>query len=264
MADYDCVEYEVDDGAAWIRLDRPDKLNALNPPLLEELEAALRRAEADDDARVVVLAGNGPAFSAGYDIGDEEAQPGTVDERLLRSRGHLDVIFDLRKPVIAAVDGHALAGGCNLALAPDLTFATERSEFGYPDMHFGEPPPKFVLPFVGNSLKYARELLYTGKTIPAAEAERMGYVNRVVPDDGLEATVAEEVDHVKKTPGAVVALTKEMINEAQEAQGDRRGRIDEALATLTMEGAAAKRFREIRDEEGLDAALEWMHGTDKE
>jgi len=264
MADYDCVEYEVDDGAAWIRLDRPDKLNALNPPLLEELEAALRRAEDDDDARVVVLAGNGPAFSAGYDIGDEEEQPGTVDERLLRSRGHLDVIFDLRKPVIAAVDGHALAGGCNLALAPDLTFATERSEFGYPDMHFGEPPPKFVLPFVGNSLKYARELLYTGKTIPAAEAERMGYVNRVVPDDELEATVAEAVDHIKKTPGAVVALTKEMVNEVQEAQGDRRGRIDEALATLTMEGAAAKRFREIRDEEGLDAALEWMHGTDKE
>ncbi|HKJ59120.1 MAG TPA: enoyl-CoA hydratase-related protein, partial [Halobacteriales archaeon] len=128
---------------------------------------------------------------------------------------------------------------------------------------FGEPPPKFVLPFVGNSLKYARELLYSGKTVPAAEAERMGYVNRVVPDDELAAAVAEEVDHIKKTPGAVVALTKEMINEVQEAQGDRRGRIDEALATLTMEGAAAKRFREIRDEEGLDAALEWMHGADK-
>ena len=264
MADYDCVEYEVGVGAAWIRLDRPEKLNALNGALLEELQAALREAEADDAVRVVVLAGNGPAFSAGYDIGDEEAQPDTVEARLLRSRGHLDAIFDLRKPVIAAVDGHALAGGCNLALAADLTFATERSEFGYPDMHFGEPPPKFVLPFVGNSLNYARELLYSGKTVPAREAERMGYVNRVVADDALEETVAEEVDHIRKTPGAVVALTKEMINEVQEAQGDRRGRIDEALATLTMEGAAPRRFREIRDEEGLDAALEWMHGTDKE
>ena len=264
MADYDYVEYGVTEGAAWIRLDRPDKLNALNGPLLDELEAALREAEADEAVRVAVVAGNGPAFSAGYDIGDEEDQPETMEERLANTRGHLDVIFGLRKPVIAAVDGHALAGGCNLALAADVTFATERSEFGYPDMHFGEPPPKFVLPFVGNSLKYARELLYSGKTIPAREAERMGYVNRVVGDDELEATVAEEVDHIRKTPGAVVALTKEMINEVQEAQGDRRGRIDEALSTLTMESAAAKRFREIRDEEGLDAALEWMHGTDKE
>lgn len=264
MSDYDYVEYGVDDGAAWIRLDRPGKLNALNPDLLADLEAALREAEADDAARVAVLAGNGPAFSAGYDVGDDEADHGTIEERLFRSRSHLDAVFSLRKPVVAAVDGPALAGGCNLALAADLTFATEPSEFGYPDMHFGEPPPKFVLPFVGNSLKYARELLYSGKTVPAVEAERMGYVNRVVDEGELDSTVAEEVDHIKKTPGAVVALVKEMINEVQEAQGDRRGRIDEALATLTMEGAAPTRFREIRDEEGLDAALEWMHGTDKE
>ena len=237
MPDYDFVEYAVEDGAAWIRLDRPGKLNALNEGLLSDLEAAL--GEAEDD-------------------------PGTVEERLLSPRTHLDAIFELRKPVVAAVDGHALAGGCNLALAADLTFATEGSEFGYPDMHFGEPPPKFVLPFVGNSLKYARELLYTGKTVPAREAERMGYVNRVVPEGELEATVAEEVAHVRKTPGAVVALLKDMLNEVQEAQGDRRGRIDEALAVLTMEGSVPKRFREIRAERGLEAAIEWMHGTDKE
>jgi len=264
MARYDCVEYEVTDGAAWLRLDRPDSLNALNTRLLADLEDALREAEADDDARVVVLAGNGRAFSAGYDIGDDEADHGTIEDRLTSPRTHLDTVFDLRKPVIAAVDGHALAGGCNLALAPDLTFATERSEFGYPDMHFGELPSKFVLPFVGNSLKHARELLYSGKTVPAEEAARMGYVNRVVPDGDLEATVTEEVDHIRKTPGAVVTLLKEMVNEVQEAQGDRRGRADEALASLTMEGAAPTKFREIRDEEGLDAALEWMHETDKE
>lgn len=263
MSEFDCIEYEVVDATAWIRLDRPDVLNALNAPLLEDLEGGLRRAEADDDVRVVVLAGNGRAFSAGYDIGDAEADYGTIEDRLTSKRTHLDTIVSLQKPVIAAVDGHALAGGCNLALAPDLTFATSRSEFGYPDMHFGELPSKFVLPFVGNSLKYARELLYSGKTVSANEAMRMGFVNRVVPEGELATTVADEAAQIRKTPGAVVALLKEMINDVQAAQGDTQSRVDEALATLTMEGATPRRFREIRDEEGLEAALEWMHETDK-
>lgn len=264
MPTYDNVEYERTTGAAWIRLDRPEVLNALNEGLLADLEAALAAAEADDDVRVAVLAGNGRAFSAGYDIGDAEGDLGTIEDRLMSARTHLDTIFELQKPVVAAVDGPALAGGCNLAIAPDLTYASERSEFGYPDMHFGELPAKFVLPFVGNSLKYARELLYTGKTVPAEAAARMGLVNRVVPAAELETVVAEEVDHIRKTPGAVVALLKDMVNEVQEAQGDRRGRVDEALASLTMEGAAPQRFREIREAEGFGAALEWMHETDKD
>lgn len=260
---YECITYEDADGVATIHLDRPDELNALTPTLLDELEDALSRAGATDDVRVVVLAGNGRAFSAGYDIGEDEAERGTVDERMRNPRTHLDAIFDLRLPVIAAVDGHALAGGCNLAIACDLTFATERSEFGYPDMHFGEPPPKFVMPFVANSLKYARELLYTGKTIPAADAARMGLLNHVTPNDGLMEAVSAEIDHIKKTPGVVVELTKEMINEVQADTGYRRGRTDEYLALLTMETETPNRFREIRDEEGWEAALEWMHETDK-
>lgn len=264
MPGYDHVEYHVAAGAAWIRLDRPAVLNALNEGLLDDLESALRAAEADDEVRVAVLAGNGRAFSAGYDIGDEEGDLGSIEDRLTSARTHLDTLFELRTPVIAAVDGPALAGGCNLAIAPDLTYASERSEFGYPDMHFGELPAKLVLPFVGNSLKYARELLYTGKTVPAEAAARMGLVNRVVPAEDLESTVTEEVEHIRKTPGAVVALLKDMVNEVQEAQGDRRARVDEALAALTMEGATPRRFREIREEEGLEAALEWMHETDKD
>lgn len=260
---YECLEYDVEDAVATIRLDRPDDLNALTPTLLTELLDALDRTADTRDARAIVLTGNGRAFSAGYDIGEEAADRGTVDDRMRNPRTHLNAIYDHPLPVIAAVDGYALAGGCNLAIACDLTFASHRSEFGYPDMHFGEPPPKLIMPYVGNSLKHARELLYTGKTVDAEEAFRMGIVNHVVGNEDLMDAVHAEIDHIKKTPGVVVELTKEMLNEVQEAQGFRRGRLDEYLALLTMETETPNRFREIRDEEGWKAALEWMHETDK-
>ncbi|MFW5958805.1 MAG: enoyl-CoA hydratase/isomerase family protein [Natronomonas sp.] len=261
---YECITYEVDDRVARIQLDRPSSLNALNAALLSELEDGLRRANSTDDVRVVVLGGNGRAFSAGYDIGLDEPDH-SVDENVLDQRTHLETIVSLQLPVIAAVDGLALAGGCNLAICCDLTFATESATFGYPDMHFGEPPPKFVLPFVTSSLKHARELLYSGKTINANDAQRMGLVNRVVPDDDLESTIEAELDEIYKTPSMAVAMMKDMINDVQETQGYRRyGRIDEFLGTLTMESETPTRFRKIRDEEGLEAALEWMHETDKD
>ena len=263
MADYDCLDYAVEGATAWVELDRPATLNALNPALLAELEDAIGRAERADGVRAVVLSGRGRAFSAGYDIGSGESAR-TLDERVLDQRTHLEAVFSSPLPVIAAVDGPALAGGCNLAICCDLTFATEGSTFGYPDMHFGEPPPKFLLPFVVDSLKDARELLYTGKTVDAETAERMGMVNRVVPEGELEATVEAELAEIRKTPGSAVAVAKAMVNDVQEAQGYRRyGRIAEFVGTMTMETEAAKRFREIRDEEGLEAALEWMHGTEK-
>lgn len=260
---YEYIEYDVEDSVATIRLDRPDALNALNPTLLEELESAIERAESTDGVRVIVLGANGRAFSAGYDISTDETEL-TPDEHVRDQRTHLEAIFSSPLPVIAAVDGIAIAGGCNLAICCDLTIATERSEFGYPDMHFGEPPPKFVLPFVTNSLKHARELLYSGKTIDSHHAERMGIINRVVDDDELMAAVDEEIDHILKTPSTAVTLMKDMINDVQETQGFRRyGRIDEHIGILTMETETPKRFREIRAEEGLQAALEWMHETDK-
>ena len=264
MAGYDCLDYAVEEATAWIELDRPEKLNALSPTLLAELEDAIGRATGTEGVRAVVLSGKGRAFSAGYDIGSgEEGRP--IDARLRSPRTHLESIFSSRLPVIAAVDGPALAGGCNLAVCCDLTYATAGSTFGYPDMHFGEPPPKFVLPFVVDSLKDARELLYTGKTVDAETAEEMGMVNRVVPEGELETTVEAELAEIRKTPSTAVAVAKAMVNDVQETQGYRRyGRVEEFVGTMTMETEAAKRFREIRDEEGLEAALEWMHGTDKD
>ncbi len=262
MESYEFIEYEEMDQVVFVRLDRPDSLNALNPGIIEELIAALEYAEQSNEVRVVVLSGNGRAFSSGYDISNAEEER-TVEQKLRDPRLHLDTIIDLDVPVIAMVDGYALAGGCNLAIACDLTFASERSEFGYPDMHFGEPPPKLILPFVSSSLKFARELLYSGKLVSAEEAERMGLVNRVVSADDLDAVVQEEVDSILKTPGITVTMVKEMINEVQESQGYHRGKLDEYLGVLSMETETPKRFREIREKEGLDAAIDWMHSADK-
>ena len=94
--------------------------------------------------------------------------------------------------------------------------------------------------------------------------ERMGMVNRVVPAGELEATLEAELADIRKTPSTAVAIAKAMVNDVQETQGYRRyGRVEDFVGTMTMETETARRFREIRDEEGLDAALEWMHGTDK-
>ncbi|MFC4245974.1 enoyl-CoA hydratase/isomerase family protein [Natribaculum luteum] len=266
VLDYEYLETETDDRTLTITLDNEESLNALNISLREELEDALLTAEDDDEIRAVVLTGAGRAFSSGYDFGEEGIE--TMDDLIKSSYTHLDTIFNLNLPVIAAVDGYALAGGCNLALVCDLTIATERSEFGFPDVHMGELPPRLILPFVTDSLKQARELLYGGKHIDADTAAKMGLVNRVVEDeDALEAAVEEEVSHIKKTPSSVVKLLKDTLNDIQETQGYRSnsaGQIDEYLFAVTSETETAHRFHEIVDEEGVSAAIEWMNTTEKD
>jgi len=266
VTDYEFLEVETADRTATITLDNPDALNALNVTIRAELVEALEAAEAEDGVRAVVLTGKGRAFSSGYDFGEEP--DATMDDVIKNNFGHLDAIYNLDLPVIAAVDGYALAGGCNLALVCDLTFATERSEFGYPDVHMGELPPRMVLPAVVDSLKDARELLYTGKHVSAAKAADMGLVNRVVEDrEALNEAVAAEIDHMKKTPSSVLKLVKDNLNDVQETRGYRSnsaGKLDEYLFAVTSETEAAHQFHDIVEEEGVNAAIEWMNTAEKD
>lgn len=266
MAEYEFLDVETSDRTTTITLDNEDALNALNTTLRAELEDALLAAEDDEAVRAVVLTGAGRAFSSGYDFGEEGVE--TMDDMMKGSYTHLDTIYNLNLPVIAAVDGYALAGGCNLALVCDLTIATERSEFGFPDVHMGELPPRLVLPFVTDSLKHARELLYGGKHIDAHTAEEMGLINRVVADEAaLQAAVDEEVSHIKKTPSSVVKLLKDVLNDIQETQGyrsDSAAQIDEYLFAVTSETETAHRFHEIVEEEGVNAAIKWMNTAEKD
>ncbi len=266
MTAYQYLQAETTDRTTTITLDNPDALNALNSTLRSELVEALEAAAKQDDVRAVVLDGNGRAFSAGYDFGEES--DGSMDDLMKSNFGHIDAIYNLDLPVIAAVDGYALAGGCNLALICDLTFATERSEFGFPDVHMGELPPRMILPTAVDSLKHARELLYTGKHISAAEAAEMGLVNQVLEDrEALDAAIEAELAHIKKTPSSVIKLIKDNLNDVQETQGYRSnsaGNIDEYLFAVSSETETAKRFHEIVEEDGVNAAIEWMNSTEKD
>lgn len=265
--DAEYVDYEEVDDAAVVTIDRPEKLNALNGRTLDEIEVALGTA-VDAGVRAVVLRGNEDAFSAGYDIGgDEDVDEAerTVADWLERMPVPLlSRIYELEVPVIAAVDGYALAGGCNLALVCDLTIVTERAQLGYTDVRMGGLPVHFVHPFVMGSIKHARELFYSGKLIDGTEAARMGMVNRAVPHESLMDEVWAEIEAIKKTPGVVVAVAKAMLNDVVERQGFRpRGRFSELAATLTVLSEPTREFYERRDAEGMDAAIEWMHEADK-
>lgn len=264
MTEYETLDVRSENSARVISLDRPDTLNSMSGQLLDELEGALLAAESADDVRAVILTGNGDAFSSGYDFG--EAADRTIDEVIMSQYDHIDTIYNLDLPVIAAVDGYALAGGCNLALVCDLTIATERSEFGFPDMRMGELPPRMVLPFVTNSLKYARELFYSGKHIEATEAQRMGLVNRVVPKESLMDEVFAEVEHMKRVPSAVTKLLKDTLNEVQENHGYRAnsaGNLDKYLYAISAESETAQQFHEIAEDEGVSEAIDWMQNAEK-
>ena len=273
MADYECLEYEVEDRVVTVRLDRPEKMNALNGTMLEELPDALTRAEDDKDSRAVIITGNGEAFSAGYDLsrsgGASAADPGdppTVEELIERYQSapeFVHTIYNLNLPVIAAINGYALAGGSDMAMSCDIAIASEEAELGYPGMRMGGYPPTGTYPF-SMPMRFARELLYSGKMIDAEEAERIGMVNHTVPHDDLMTAVWDEIDEIKKIGRSNVMITKHTLNSVEEMQGYRphiiQSRFIDALGHHTAEG---KEFYRVRDQEGMDSALEYMNEVDK-
>ncbi|MFC6734151.1 MULTISPECIES: enoyl-CoA hydratase/isomerase family protein [unclassified Haladaptatus] len=268
MSTYEHLDYREERRTAVITFDRASKMNTLHGPAIDELDAALERAESNEDLRAVVLTGNERAFSAGYDINDDSLNERDLSVadwlELMESYTHIRTIYELDLPVIAAVDGYALAGGCNTALVSDLTIATDRAKLGYPDVRMGGLPGTFVHPFVMGSLKHARELFYSGKMVSGQEAERFGMVNRSVPQEELMDEVWEEIKAIRKTPKPVVQITKHMLNDVMEAQGYRPGNKHvEHLASLTSLSEYGQQYYQIRDEEGFEAALDWMHEENK-
>ncbi len=194
------VDYQAAAGVARITLQRPEKRNALNPELIAALRRALARAAQEEDVRVVLLTGAGKDFCAGLDLKalDEAAGTGVVAQ-LASARLFGDLILDIRRhprPVIAAVQGRALAGGAGIATASDLILASESALFGYPEVKIGFVPA-VVATLLRRSLgeKRAFELLASGESIPARDAHALGLVNRVFPDDefaqGVQAYTAD-------------------------------------------------------------------------
>ncbi len=188
---YSSLTFAVQDRVATITVNRPDKLNALNTATLSELGQSIDEAQQRDDVAGVILTGAGRAFVAGADIGELAKQtPLEAKRRALLGQGTFRKFEQSSKPVIAAINGFALGGGCELAMACHVRIAAEQAKFGQPEVKLG------ICAGYGGTQRLPRlvgrgralQLLLTGETIDAAEAYRIGLVNRVVPGDQLIAT----------------------------------------------------------------------------
>jgi enoyl-CoA hydratase len=219
MSDESLVLVERDEArrVALVRLNRPKQLNALNGPTMDALCEALEKLDRDEAVRVIVVTGNERAFAAGADIGE---MSGASPIDLLRTNriAQWDRVRKITKPVIAAVAGWCLGGGCELAMALDIIIAAESARFGQPEIKIG------VMPGAGGTQRLPRaigkskamEMILTGEPITAAEAERIGLVSRVVTDELLvEDALALAAEIAKRAPLAL-RLAKESVNAAFE------------------------------------------------
>lgn len=255
--------YERRGAAAWLTLNRPEKLNAISSEVAVELREAMRRARIDDEVKVVVLTGAGRAFSAGWDLDEDVAKElSGADAFHAWIAEHLQLaleLWDLPKPTIAAVRGWCLAAAFELAMACDLVVATEDARFGEPGIRYGSAPGVLILPFLVGQKK-SNELLLTGDAVDAFEAERLGLVNRVVGTEELEAAVERLVAKIAPTPLPVLRLTKLALRRAYDAMGLRVALNANHDVTAILEAADTpeqREFRRIASAQGLKAALAW-------
>lgn len=219
---FERLKYSVGDRKARITLNRPEKRNALDDVMVKELTAAFSQAGKDQSVKVVVLAGAGPAFCAGADLeylqrlSKFDLEENRADSQQL---AHLfRVIYELRKPVVAVVNGPALAGGCGLATVCDFVIASEeKAKFGYTEVRIGFIPAVvmiFLIKRVGEAR--ARELILRGNIISATEAKEMGLINIVIPERELESaadTLCTEL--IEQNSATAMGLCKEMLSKLQ-------------------------------------------------
>lgn len=215
-AAYQTLLLERADGVAKVTLNRPEALNALNSVLLGELSALLDALAADDAIGCVVLTGSAKAFAAGADIKEMSSKSYADMFKADFFTGPARAITEFRKPIIAAVAGYALGGGCELAMMCDFIIAADTAKFGQPEINLGVAPgiggTQRLTRFVGKSK--AMDMILTARMMDAAEAERAGLVSRVVPADTLiEEAMAAAKKIAAQSPLAVM-MNKELVNAA--------------------------------------------------
>src|SRR5205085_9516732 len=226
--DYEHVLVEVEPPIATITLNRPRVLNALSPELIGELTEALTALDADESVRAVVLTGGAKVFAAGADIGDM-VDRSPIDQMLRDHTGRWAKVTAFSKPLIAAVNGYALGGGCELALMCDLIVAGDGARFGQPEINLG------IIPGAGGTQRWPRtvgkyvamEINLLGTPIPAQRAYQLGLVNRVVPAEVTIDVALEYATRVAEQAPVAARMAKEAVNKA--------------LETPLSEGIAAER-----------------------
>ncbi len=206
----------TEDSICFITLNRPEKRNALNDELISELKEALRQADEDESLRAIVIRGAGPDFCSGADLSALQKISGSSAQENLADAESLMELFTLIRqvkiPVIAAVHGRALAGGCGLATACDLVLAAGGARFGYPEVKIGFVPA-MVTAILRRNLPEKRsfELITQGFEFSAGEAKEMGLVNRVFEDESFEQNVKEYVSVYRQVSRSAVILSKKLM-----------------------------------------------------
>ena len=211
---YQNIKIEINDGIAVLTLNRPEVRNALDYVTWDEIRAGMRELRFNDDAHVIILTGaGGKAFASGADIKALNAR--TVSEQMNSEVN--DILYEItmhKKPVIAAVDGYALGGGCELAMACDIRIATKKSKFGQPEVNLGIIPggggTQLLQRLVG--IGKAKELIFTGDIISAEEAERIGLIEKVVEDGTVLEAAIEMAKKIKAKGPVAITLAKQAIN----------------------------------------------------
>ena len=212
----DSVLYQLDGSVARITLNRPEKKNALNDNLIAALKDSLKQAGDDEAAHVAIIKGAGSDFCSGADLSAlQKIADSSIADNAADARSLMEVftlIRDLPIPVVAAVHGRALAGGCGLASACDIVLASASARFGYPEVKIGFVPAMVAAILRRNvSEKRAFELLTLGREISAADAMEMGLVNRVFPDESFESDIAGYVNEFSNVSRSAVSLTKKLL-----------------------------------------------------
>jgi enoyl-CoA hydratase len=255
---YETIVVEIEDHVATIKLNRPDALNALNSQLLGELTQALQEADANDKVRCIVLTGSSKAFAAGADI-KEMSQKSFVDMYLSDFFGkEHEAITRVRKPVIAAVAGYALGGGCELAMMCDFIIAADTAKFGQPEINLG------VIAGIGGTQRLTRlvgkaksmDMHLTGRFMTAEEAERAGLVSRVVPAKNLMEEAQNAAQKIAEKSILTTMAVKEAVNRAEEtslAEGMRfERRLFHALFSTEDQSEGMSAFLEKREAQFRD------------
>ena len=214
---YEHIVLERKEGVATLTLNRPEKLNALNRKMMEEMESARVQVSKDRDVRVVVITGAGRAFCSGADVGEiaQAADQGEIRDWLQMANRLILALTDLEKPVIAKVNGVAVGGGCSLALSADIIIASENAQFSLIFSRIGIIPDGgalFHLPRLVGPAK-AKELIFTAKMVGAKEAERIGLVNKAVPANELDNEVNTLAKQLAEGPTVAFGLAKKIVNK---------------------------------------------------
>lgn len=266
---YQFVEYESSNGVGRVRLNRPEKLNALSRELQDELVDCLQALDDDPSVNVITLRGNGRAFCAGYDItppATEDAQQ-TADyvrnniradiHRMKRTPNTMNAILNMSKPIIAGIHGYVIAGGTDLAMHCDIIVAADDAQIGFPPVRsMGTPPTHMWTYMVGP--QWAKWFLLTGESVSGKQAEEMGLVWKSVPAEGLDAAVDDLASTMARIPWELLAANKSIVNKAMDLMG--RTTLQHIAAetdAIAHQAPIVKEFNKIAKEEGLKSALEW-------